>query len=189
MTDKEFKKLLINNMIKILKSGDISAYSKEHIIDMYCWLLTERKPFKNDSEKTKNAKFKGCDYWSQAALDILYKTKDIKGLRHEHVVPRSLFREYVKECVKYNKALDVDKISDYFIGCVVTAEEAGCLDTNFKDKMPDDLKFENIDEENLWNRYKKTNEIIEEDKIKVVKVKWTFQERGWGAYKVEKEII
>ena len=62
------KEQLIDDMLTILFGTEgISSYSMNHIIDMYCWLLTERA-YNLNKEKTKNAKYAGCNYWSETAL-------------------------------------------------------------------------------------------------------------------------
>lgn len=187
--DQDFKKMLIDDMIKILSDTKISDYSKEHILDMYCWVLTERKkPFDANNPKTKNAKFKGCEYWSEKALDNINNTNE---LRHEHVVPRSVLRDYINKWRKQEtQTIDSDKINKYFIGCVVTKDEAKWLDEKFKDKMPNDLTFDGIEDDNLWSRYKevfKSNTDSQKISSACYKVEWTPKNRGWdGGNKSEK---
>lgn len=41
METKNFKTELIKDMKKILNVDELGKVSTEHIIDMYCWLLTE----------------------------------------------------------------------------------------------------------------------------------------------------
>ena len=43
METKNFKTELIKDMKKILNVDELGKVSTAHIIDMYCWLLTERK--------------------------------------------------------------------------------------------------------------------------------------------------
>ena len=198
-----FKKQMINDMSEILSNDNISKASKEHILDMYCWILTER--IEGDGDKSKNAKFKGCVYWSEEALKQLKKNKKEgknyeSGLRHEHVVPRTLFREYIKNCFDedwHKKCdgngnvieIDKEKINDFFIGCVVTAGEAGEIDKKFKNKFPDEDKITslaNIEKTNLWNRYKAIKILPQ---LKVSEVKWTFENGRWNEPKIIVEDI
>lgn len=179
-----FKEQLISDMVKILQE-DISETSRKHIIDMYCWLLTERKSPYNGKSKSravdKNAKYKGCDYWTDDALALYTENKNSNGLRHEHVVPRKLFVDYVNSNVNN---IEVDKINKFFIGCVVTKKQAEEIDRNYKEKMPKDEKFEDINEKNLWSRYTLS-------KIKAInKVNWESKPRGWeNAGKTKIEIL
>lgn len=187
MDNKTFKQRMIEDMFEILSNEKISNASKEHILDMYCWILTERK---GTEDKSKNAKFKGCNYWSEAALEHLSKnindrTNHESDLRHEHVVPRKLFRKYVNNVCKNWSGMNqtdknkiIEKINNFFIGCVVTKKEAdtidGKFDGKFKDSFPNVDSFAGITEENLWNRYRET--------IKghtIMAVTWNPKSRGW----------
>ncbi len=184
MTDKEFKDLLINDMIEILKSDEISKYSKEHILDMYCWVLTERKmPYSFSSNSTKSAKFKGCKYWSKKAFENI---KNVNVLRHEHVVPRKSFKKYINKIIW--DSVDKDElrrqIKKCFIGCVVHKDEAKRLDdAGYKQSMPKDEKLKEIEFEeikNPWGRYIKTNEENDEkNQIKICEIEWSNDLRGW----------
>lgn len=184
MDDEEFKDLLINDMIEILKNTNISKYSKAHILDMYCWVLTERKkPYSLSSNSTKSAKFKGCKYWSKKALENI---TNVNLLRHEHVVPRKSFKNYI-DGIDWD-LVDEDElrenIKNCFIGCVVHKEEAERLDkAGYKQSMPKDEKEKEIkfkDVKNPWVRYIKTNESNnEENKIKICEIEWSNKSRGW----------
>ena len=193
--DRKFKKQMINDMFEILGNEKISNASKKHILDMYCWILTERKGNKDES---KNAKFKGCDYWSKAALERLddnttEKNNYESGLRHEHVVPRKLFRKYVDNVCKNWSGMDqtdknkiIEKINNFFIGCVVTKEEADDIDNKYKDKFPDEDKntsLADITKKNLWDRYKNTI-----PKPEILKVEWESKSRGWEKTKETGEV-
>ena len=192
----DFKQTMIADMFKILSNDKISKASKEHILDMYCWILTER--IEGNGDKSKNAKFKGCVYWSKDALKRLNENIDGKknyesGLRHEHVVPRSLFRAYVREIFGENwcnHSIDeniiksaIDRIYKYFIGCVVTADEAKRLDKDYKDCMPDNIEFKNISSESLlWSRYIKNH-------IVVNKIEWKFEKNRWEHKLIKEDIL
>lgn len=190
----DFKQTMIKNMFKILSDKEISNASKEHILDMYCWILTER--IEGDGNKSKNAKFKGCVYWSQEAYNQFIDTNNISGLRHEHVVPRSLFRAYVREIFGENwcnHSIDeniiksaIDRIYKCFIGCVVTKKEADAIDSEFKDSFPNVDSFADITEKNLWDRYKAIKILPQ---LKVSEVKWTFENGRWSEPKKLDEYI
>ena len=182
---KKFKEQLISDMINIL-NAEISDISKKHIIDMYCWLLTERKELpegkgENDDQAVdKNAKYKGCDYWTEDAFKQCFEEKDniltfkgnktLSGLRHEHVVPRKLFVDYVNSNVNN---IDVDKINNSFIGCVVTKEESEEIDKKCKDKMPKCENFESINDSNLWSRY------TESGITSIYEIEWEINNKSW----------
>ena len=177
---------MINDMFEILGNEKISNASKKHILDMYCWILTERK---GTIEKSKNAKFKGCDYCSKDAFEQLI-TNNESGLRHEHVVPRKLFREYVDNVCKNWSGMNptekneiIEKINNFFIGCVVTKKEADAIDSECKDSFPNVYSFEKITGDNLWNRYLKA---IKGHTIR--KVEWKSKSRGWEKIKETDEV-
>lgn len=184
---EHIKDQLIDDMLTILfETESITSYSRNHIIDMYCWLLTERV-YSLDNYKTKNAKYAGCNYWSMEALDKYKKNSSknkYKDLKHEHVVPRRLFRKYLYELIyKYDKkgpdeeqkSKIKEKINECFIGCVVTFEEAEKIDKQYKDNFPNDIEsLLDIKKENIWKRYKNI------DNIKIFKVTWNFTSNKWG---------
>lgn len=184
-----FKGKMIEDMVKILTDKEIDKISKKHILDMYCWILTERKASTN-GENSKNAKYRGCTYWTKTAFENCYefnngkyeakKGATLKGLKHEHIVPRDVFKKYIKECIYNNQKPDKEKINKYFVGCVVTACEAKKLDAkDFKNKMPENIAFKDISPENKWLRYKYNN-------IKTIyKIVWEFNKK-WNILKVEK---
>ena len=129
----------------------------------------------------KYAKYKGCDYWTKDAFDQCFEEKDniftfkgnktLSGLRHEHVVPRKLFVDYVNSNVNN---IDVDKINKYFIGCVVTKDKSKRIDENFKDTMPNkEITFEKITEKNLWSRY------TESGITSIYEIEWEINNKSW----------
>ncbi len=187
---ENIKEKLINDMLAILfDKNDITSYSRNHIIDMYCWLLTERVYSSNDG-KTKNVKYAGCNYWSELAINKYKKNSSAnkyKGLKHEHVVPRRLFRKYLYDLIdeygekcpdKEQKRKIREQINDCFIGCVVTFEEAAAIDELYKDSFPDGTEsLSNIKKENIWERYKNI------DNIKIKEVEWEFTADKWSIVK------
>ncbi|MBO5231818.1 MAG: hypothetical protein J6B88_04270 [Clostridia bacterium] len=181
------KEQLIDDMLTILFGTEgISSYSMNHIIDMYCWLLTERA-YNLSKEKTKNAKYAGCNYWSETALKEYQKNSSknkYKGLKHEHVVPRCLFRKYLCDLISKYSGKGIDekkkteikkKINKCFIGCVVTFEEAEKIDKLHKNSFPNSIEtLSDINEENIWNRYKVVGD------IKIKEVEWEFTANKWS---------
>ena len=179
----DFKETLIKDMKTILTNEKISSYSKKHILDMYAWVLTEEKECESKNadnfKPTKKAKFKGCDYWTKDAFELCFtegnkcqKLSAFKGIKHEHVVPRNVFKKYIKTVDTF----DIDKIKKFFIGCVVTSKQAEKLDKLHKDNMPNINAFDEINEDVLWSRYKAAR--IKE----IVKVSWKNKENGDGWY-------
>ena len=188
METKNFKTELIKDMKKILNVDELGKVSTAHIIDMYCWLLTERKELPEETTANwitpkavdKYAKYKGCDYWTKDAFKQCFEEKDniftfkgnktLSGLRHEHVVPRKLFVDYVNSNVNN---IDVDKIKNYFIGCVVTKKESEEIDKKCKDKMPKCENFESINDSNLWSRY------TESGITSIYEIEWEINNKSW----------
>lgn len=181
------KEKLIDDMLTILfETKGITSYSRNHIIDMYCWLLTERVYSSNDG-KTKNVKYAGCNYWSEEAIRKYRENSSAnkyKGLKHEHVVPRRLFRKYLYDLIdeygekcpdKEQKTKINEQINNCFIGCVVTFDEAAEIDKLYKDSFPDGIEsLSNIQKENMWKRYKDIGD------IKIKEVEWEFTANKWS---------
>ena len=163
---------------------ELSDQAKYDIVHKIAWEWTEGQK--------KKRKYFGCTYWSKEALVKKYKPKDKdesdfikelekgnecspsekddKGLRHEHVVPKKLFMEYVWDMVIGNVMLDKANLKNLMnqnlLACVITADEDKVFsEYKITEKLPSVVEnfdnkqfvsitqFENVGD-NTWNRYK-----------------------------------
>lgn len=173
---------LINDIIKLIelrKTKELSYAAFEAIINTYSWYLTERQDDANG--KSQFAKWKGCPYWTEAALELFNNNKITdfgKVFRHEHVVPKNMFKSFIENLIKdeisYTDAEDKlrDKIGSMLIGCVVTLDEDKRLNEKYRTTMP------NNDISNPWERYKYCG-------ISVRKVTWERKGNSWEKKKDE----
>ncbi len=146
------------------KADGLSEQAKYDIVHKIAWEWTEGQ--------TTSTKYYGCRYWSKAAFEEKfekvegsektwkYSKKNVDGLRHEHVVPKKLFIEYIWRLVKNKEEVNVEELlklmNNNLLACVVTKDEDGKL---IKDKLPAQLEdnvvfieeFEKI--KNPWARY------------------------------------
>ena len=195
---EEHRDQLIRDLIYVCTLPYLSKKSKHGFINtLISWSFCEC----SENNINQNAKYKGCPYWSEQALDHLEKNgswkdgKSEKGLRHEHIVPRKIFVEAVEQYFeekRNNKDKDYDgmfiKLKEIMdrclIGCVVTTDEANKLDNHNKDKMPDPAyksnsvptddwdKFNLI--QNPWARYEALD-----NEIKICKLTWKKKKNHW----------
>lgn len=151
--DSNHRDQLIRDMIYVCCLPHLSEKNRREFIDVsISWSYSDR--FENNIEK--NAKYKGCPYWSEEALKRINdkgnwakgSEKD-KGLRHEHIVPRKIFidammvyfknmRDRIKTFkdleTESNKAFEKLKVlmDKNLKGCVVTKMEAEAIDGKVK---------------------------------------------------------
>lgn len=93
------------------------------------------------SDNYKLVKYKGQSYWTKSAIEH-YRNNGVKGLRHEHAVPRKLIIKLLEDSDKSQEA--IYSILDNLVHAViVTKEEAILLDQKWKSKMPIDLEITN----------------------------------------------
>lgn len=157
--DTNHRDQLIRDMIYVCCLPNISDKNRKEFINVsISWSFTDR----SKTNIKQSAKYKGCPYWSELALQRLdndgnweKKGKKDKGLRHEHIVPRKIFIDAIEEHFKEvrnemkAKPKELDKIlnrefeklkplmDDRLKGCVITKEDEKKIDGAFKDKMPD----------------------------------------------------
>lgn len=154
---------ILEDLCKIAKS-DLSVPAKAKLYDHLCWKFTEL-----------DGKYCGVKYWSSEAYKIYLKKKENKnwqsGLRHEHIVPKCIFIDWIFE----NQDICAETLKNAFqknmIACIVTAEEDRILNNNgFRTSMPDGNKnFLEINDP--WARYKACN-------IEVLELKWSKGKRS-----------
>lgn len=145
---REIGVILKDLAILIDTNCELSDQAKYDIIYKMAWEWTEGR--------TTATKYYGCKYWSEKALKekfpeskiacgetIEYDRKDEKDLRHEHVVPKKLFMEWVWYMLKNPNQFNSDGfknvIENNLVACVVTKEEDSNL---IKDKLPIELNSE-----------------------------------------------
>ncbi len=148
--EKRKIEVILNDLEFIIKDTNckLSDQAKYDIIYKIAWEWTEGR--------TTATKYYGCKYWSEKALKekfpkykitcgetITYDKKDEKNLRHEHVVPKKLFMEYIWYILKNPKQFNSAKlkrvIENNLVACVVTKEEDSNL---IKDKLPTEFNSE-----------------------------------------------
>lgn len=160
---------------------ELSEQAKYDIIHKIAWEWTEGQ--------TTATKYYGCRYWSQKAFEEKfekvegdeetwkYSKKNVAGLRHEHVVPKKLFMEYIWRLVKDEKKVDREDLlklmDNNLLACVVTKEEDSTL---IKDKLPTQIdnngvfieEFEEIT--NPWIRY--VIAYAKDEMSKIYEIEW-----------------
>lgn len=171
---KKRKQNMFNDLETLCKQKTLSKQTIFEIVRDISWSWTDG--FGNG--------YQGCAYWTEAAIKQCYGVSKIedcinkfpcsnKGLRHEHVVPKNLFIKYIMdECYNNLEKLDYDLIDKNLIGCVVTNDEAKNIDSAHKNKMPDNQRFDEIDDESRWSRYTKSGV------VNVYKIGWYLPKNG-----------
>lgn len=139
---------LIRDMIYVCLLPNLSQKNRREFIDVcISWSYSDR----SESNIIRSAKYKGCRYWSEEALKRIDDSgnwadaKKDKELRHEHIVPRSIFInaidtyfESLRNKIRKNEG-DINKIANRAFealsdkmkimkGCVVTKHEAELID-------------------------------------------------------------
>ena len=126
------------------KDSPVDEHFKYADLKMAPW-VSER------SDDGKLVKYVGQPYWTKTAIEH-YKIYGIKGLRHEHAVPRKLIIKLLEESDKSQEA--IFNIFDNLVHAViVTKEEAILLDNKWKTTMPVDIEITN-DINMIFSRYK-----------------------------------
>lgn len=199
---KNIKEQLIRDMIYVCCLPELSEKSRKEFLDKaISWPFSD----KSTENINKSAKYKGCIYWSKNALEHYKKNNSSTGLRHEHIVPRAIFKEAMESYFsdirkKISSSDDVDfnevfnKLKEHMekkiIGCVVTEDEATIIDggtgkkAEFKKVMPacaygskphKNAQDKFFNIENAWARYTQLN-----NKITIYRLKWHDSKRGWS---------
>jgi len=155
---KDPNKKLSDNIIKAILHNIAWAWTEQNQIDV--------------KGKVYQAKIRGCKYWTKEAfLDVFQKKSSGNweeesshkySLRHEHIVPKKLFKEEADAFIKGRSKYTINQLKDAMekclIGCVVTngtkkaPEQANLLDSTFQTKMPTKKDFCSITDP--WERYK-----------------------------------
>lgn len=137
------EKLAIALADRFRKGSPVDDHFKNADIKMASW-VSER------SDEGKLVKYVGQPYWTKAAIEH-YKSNGIKGLRHEHAVPRKLIIKLLEVCNKSQE--EIFSILDNLVHAViVTKEEATLLDQKYKASTPSDITISN-EINNVFSRY------------------------------------
>lgn len=138
------------NDIFIVLTTSLSLESKVNILShCFLWAWSEW-----------DGKYYGCKYFSEKALEQLIHKKNVKDLRHEHVIPR---KELIKLLLELpQQEITIEYLEKFFnewvMAAVITKEEDKLLP--IKD-MPTNF----YKEKNIWGRYQNKN-------IKIYEITW-----------------
>jgi hypothetical protein len=142
--NQEIKRKLANAIADRYRNDClVDDHFKNADIKMAPW-ISER------SDNYKLVKYKGQPYWSKAAIEH-YRNNGVKGLRHEHAVPRKLIIKLLEECDKSQEAI-YSILENLVHAVIVTKEEAAILDQKFKASTPQEIKISN-EINNVFSRY------------------------------------
>ena len=134
------KDQIIKDVVFALCSNELHFAAKRAILDHALWVWTEL-----------DGKYDEKLFWSQAAKESKFKNGTTKGLVHEHVFPRKLFRKMLLEDATTKDLLTVRKLFDeYCFAAIITTDEDTRLNSaGLRSAMPNDW-----DKKDLWARYK-----------------------------------
>ena len=190
------KENMARDTVNLLR-GEFSDFLKDKAMEKILWAATELRysDFPENIHIPSSAKYTGCKFWSEEALLQAYGIRTInelttatsfskKGLRHEHVIPKSVMRDSLQKWANDKAITDEDlytkilEVLNLAVACVVTEDQAeDSLDTHYKNSMPEG-KGDISDSSNTWARYEKLG-------IKVYKVTWKIVKGSWVIDKFE----
>lgn len=144
------KSTIVNDITSMLNS-DVSDQAIGWLVSRaYSWIWAD-----NRAEKGTAAKYKGCEYWSEAAKNLWTKMGNVptgKQVIFEHVVPRSVLVEKLLNLRK-DKLVTAEAVRQVFtdncFACIVLVGE----DKKLERKMPKEAA-------SRWARYEIVPEII-----------------------------
>jgi hypothetical protein len=141
------KKTICKDIARVLNSK-LSYGTKFAVVNQVNWVWTEYY-----------GKYRGCPYWSLAAIQQNKATGKLKGLEREFVVPKKVINEMIFKLEGQVSPAAVWKIYDAFlIDVVVTAEEDQRLNKGHNHSMPPSFGDPSSpDNCNPWLRYKLCN--------------------------------
>lgn len=128
--------------IAFVLNSDLHYGTKYTVFDNAMWVWTEFE-----------GKYKGCEYWSEAALDF---ADDERKLVHEHAVPKKLLIEMLMNLSNPSSDSVQQMFQNYCKAAVITkAEDASLNRLGLRSKMPADW-----DGKDPWARYKAAGIIL-----------------------------
>ena len=94
-------------------------------------------------------KYHGCRYWSEAAHARRHR-RDVKGLRHEHIVPKKVLLKMLFDLATPSTSAVRAVLDRFCVGIVVIkAEDERLNQAGLRSRMPEDW-----DEQDPWARYR-----------------------------------
>ena len=122
----------------------------ELVLDRLLWTATE------DNDNNKRVKYLGQPYWSKLAI-LQYqkqnqglKNKNFKDLRHEHIVPRNLIKQFILDLPSKTADDILNILSKYSHAVIVTkAEDQRLKALGLNTNMPKSF----YESDNIQSRY------------------------------------
>ncbi len=122
--------------VAIVLNSKLHYGTKYSVFDNVLWVWTEFE-----------GKYKGCEYWSKAALQL---GEDEKRLVHEHAVPKKILIDMLMQHPSPTADSVRQLLQNYCKAAVITkAEDAVLNRLGLRSKMPSDW-----DRKDPWARYK-----------------------------------
>ena len=165
---------MFNDLVELCTEHILSTQNTYEIVKNIAWSWTDGM----------GNGYQGCTYWSEAALKKCYNVEDVseckektshsnKDLRHEHIVPKRLFIEYIMDkCYKNKENPNRNFIDGNLIGCIITADEDKLFSGKLRYGMSNEICFEDINCANRWLRY------LEAGISKIYNVSWKLTDDG-----------
>lgn len=184
--DEAYHRTLFNEQKELYDLFNEKKITEDTFIKMfkliYSWRWTEQRILKNGA--VKNGKYRGCLYWSEAALKKAYgwdNIPDSYGIKqkisedwlvHEHIVPRKVCLDYLLNAENpFEDDNLFNQMQNCLVGCVITRGQDKVLN-KFRDNMPSDTDFMKII--NPWERYQVVG-IYDS----IYKCDWECEGRSW----------
>lgn len=122
------KDQMCNDLAVILNNSDLHLGTKPSVIDSIQWTWT-----------LLDGKYKGY-IWSKSARAQWNETGSVKGLRHKHVIPRSVVKKLILELQNPTQEDVLQVLEKYCLGVVATVDEDKKLNQRgLRSKMPPQL--------------------------------------------------
>ena len=119
--------------------------TKHGVLSRVTWVWTEF-----------DGKYFGCPNWTDLAVMQFLHEKSIKGLRHEHVVPKQVVIGMLLELDSPTPGMVYEICERFLIGVVVTKEEDGLLSCDYRKTMPAEFFDPTSDEyHDPWLRHRR----------------------------------
>lgn len=165
------RQMLMEDLSVILNTEGVAEKVKKNAINYAIYNWTE-----------VSGKYEGNEYWSFVAYEkFAYNQDRAYQLVHEHIVPRNIIREKIKNLPKQDSLSLYLLFKRYVIAAVITKDEDKLFNKKYEDgyklisKMPKGFYEEQIIREhwkdNPWARYYAVNEKVAGN-INIYKVLW-----------------
>ena len=113
--------------LAVVLAAPLSYGTKFAVLKEATWVWTEFE-----------GKYKGCKFWSTAALAEKRANPKSRNLRHEHVVPKKVVIDLLMQLNSPTPETVRALCDRFLIGVVVTLEEDAAL-ARFRDSMPQEF--------------------------------------------------